>query len=49
MVERMQPRKLHSCIYDLNETNSPVFVLLSVLCFQRQTFRFQFLCFSSLI
>ena len=39
----MQPRKLHCCMMKiLNKTESPIFVLLCVLCFQRQPLKVLF-------
>ena len=35
----MQPRKLQCCILrDSYQTESPIFVILCVICFQRQSF-----------
>ena len=40
IMGRMLPRKLQCCIImkRLNQTESPIFVILCVLCFQRQSF-----------
>ena len=34
----MRPRKLQFCIWRDNQTKPPIFVILCVLCFQRQSF-----------
>ena len=47
LIKLHLPLKLHLLhMKRLNKTESPIFVLLCVLCFQRQTFRFLFYVFS---